>query len=72
MSVCVAARGAKQSGRTEHSASDDGRGRCICRHAVKSHETDHKNGYALGVSHVMRSAGLVTLKSNALQLSRLV
>ena len=36
--VCVAARGAKQSGRTGWSASDGGRGRCAGGTSVYSHK----------------------------------
>jgi len=45
VSVCMAARGAKQNGRTERSASDDCRGRCAGGTSVKSLETDWENGY---------------------------
>ena len=43
--MCAAATGAKQSGHTERSASEGGRGRCAGRTSVKSRETDRENGY---------------------------
>jgi len=45
MSVCAAAIGAKQSGRTGWSDSDDGSVRCAGGTSVKSRETDPENGY---------------------------
>ena len=43
--MCEAARGAKQSGRTGWSASDDGRSCGAGKTSVKSRETDRENGY---------------------------
>jgi len=45
VSVCATARGAKQSGRTGWSDSDDGSVHCAGRTSVKSRETDRENGY---------------------------
>jgi len=49
--VCVAARGAKQSGRTGWSASDGGRGRCAGPILTRSRETDRENGYENSIAN---------------------